>query len=190
MVYKIKPLELSLDFEDRIYELGDTINVEVELAPSSDVGVREARVDLICEERFVHSFVHKGPGRIQGMGMARMPQVTLQKTQERIERYVHSSAVFLNETRLRSGMPSTHSARLQIQPVPPQHAEEADALERDSSKSWSFKWRLVVSVDVVRGRNPTVQRAIKLRLPQAPIESSVGAKPRMSTPKKRTGGSP
>ena len=50
MVYKLKSLELGLDFEDRGYELGDTINVRVNLTPNGDVDVREARIDLVCEE--------------------------------------------------------------------------------------------------------------------------------------------
>ena len=51
MVYKFKPLELSLDFEDRDYELGDTVDVQVDLVPNGDVHVREARIDLVCEQR-------------------------------------------------------------------------------------------------------------------------------------------
>ena len=190
MVYKIKPLELSFDFEDRGYELGDTIDVAVELVPNGDVDVREARVDLICEERFLHSYAHTGPGRIKGTGWAGQAQVTNRGSKGRRETQVHSSIVFLNETQLRSGMPSKHSPRLRIETVPPQHAEEAQALQRDASKSWSFKWRLVASVDVARGLNPKVQRAVKVSLPKASIAGSVDAKPRMSTPKKRTGGSP
>ena len=50
MVYKLKPLELSLDFEDRDYELGETVDVQVTLTPNGPVDVREARVDLVCEE--------------------------------------------------------------------------------------------------------------------------------------------
>ncbi len=52
MVYKLKSLELGLDFEDRGYKLGDTINVRVNLTPNGDVDVdvREARIDLVCEE--------------------------------------------------------------------------------------------------------------------------------------------
>ena len=34
MVYKLKPLEFTFEFEDRIYELGDTIDIELSLAPN------------------------------------------------------------------------------------------------------------------------------------------------------------
>ena len=190
MVYKIKPLELSLNFEDRSYELGDAINVEVELAPNGDVDVREARVDLIYEERYVQA---PAPSSAQYAGWSGVPiqarSATLQPTKETKETYVHSSEVFMRDRRLAAGGAGTHGIRLRIQPVPPRHADEAVALDRDAASSWTFKWRLVVSVDIVRGRNPKVQKAVKVRLPQSPVGSSVGARPRMSTPKKRTGAS-
>ncbi len=42
MVYKLKPLELGLEFEDRDYELGDTINIQISLTPNGDVNLRGA----------------------------------------------------------------------------------------------------------------------------------------------------
>ena len=187
MVYKLRPLDLKLDFEDRDYELGDTINVKLELTTSGDVDVREGRVDLVCEERFLHSYVYTGPGQIQGMGMHGMPQVTHRMSRQQKERYVHSNVVFLNETRLGSGKRSTQSARLQIQTVPPRRLDEARGLQRNAQSSWTFKWTLVATIDVVRGRNPRAQRAVKITLPQAPVGAQVGAKPRLSTPKASTG---
>ena len=55
MVYKLKPLELGIDLEDREYELGDAINVQVTLTPNGDVRVRQARVDLVCKETYARS---------------------------------------------------------------------------------------------------------------------------------------
>ena len=55
MVYKLKPLELGLDFKDRVYELGDTIDVQVALTPNGDVDARGGRVDLVCEERYIQT---------------------------------------------------------------------------------------------------------------------------------------
>ena len=71
MVYKLKPLELTLEFEDRIYELGDTIDIELSLAPNGDVDVREGRVDLVCEEVYTSAETGikmgmGGSGSIQG----------------------------------------------------------------------------------------------------------------------------
>jgi hypothetical protein len=191
MVYKIKPLELSFDFEDRSYDLGDVIDIQVALAPNGEVTVRAARVDLICEERYVQA---PGPASAQYASWSGVPpqarSATLNPTKETKETYVHSSGEFLRDARLPAGVPSAHRIRLRIQPAPPKHADEAAALVRDAASSWTFKWRLVASVDIVRGRNPKLQRTVKVRLPQTTTDATVGARPRMSTPKKSTGGSP
>ena len=193
MVYRLKPLELSFDFEDRIYDLGDRINVQVTLTPNGGVDVREARVDLVCEEHYSR---HESGIRYGALGAAGIQGGQAIKTtdyvpasswvSQRTESYVHSSVVFLNDTTLRSSNPGTYDAVLQIQPLPPTHLDEASDLQRDSKSSWTFKWRLVTSVNIARGRDPKRQRTVKVRLPQARVEGSV-AQPKMSTPKKRTG---
>ena len=197
MVYKLTPLELSFDFEDRDHGLGDMIDIQVRLVPNGDVEVREARVDLVCEERYARheSGVVMGAGgaaSIQGGGKMRVTTDYVPASSwvsQRTESYVHSSVVFLKDAMLRSGAPSAHSARLQIQPLPPTHFDEARDLQRDAKSSWTFKWRLAASVNVVRGRDPKRQRKVKVKLPQAPVGGRVGAKPRMYTPKRRTGSS-
>ena len=73
MVYKLKPLELSFQFEDREYNLGDTVDIQVNLKPAGDVSVREARVDLVCEEVYSRNqrgvvIPAGGSGLIQGGG--------------------------------------------------------------------------------------------------------------------------
>ena len=187
MVYKLKPLELSFDFEDRLYELGDQINVRVTLTPSGDINVREARVDLVCEERYSRqeSGVRAGSLGAAGIQGGKLVSTTdyvpaSSWVSQRTESYVHSSVVFLNDVTLSSGRPGTYDATLQIQPTPPAHLEDAGELQRDSRSSWTFKWRVTASANIVRGRDPKRQRTVKLRLPQAHIE----AKPTMSTPKK------
>ena len=192
MVYKLKPLELSLDFADQSYELGDTIDVQVTLTPNGDQEVRGGRVDLVCEERYkqrgttfvpdTYSQASRAGGGISGS--------TRSVGTEREERVVHSTVSILEEGRLAGGAPSILAARLLVQPTPPPHFEDAKALQRDAQSSWTFKWTLVATVNVVRGRDPKVQRAVKVKLPQAAVGGRVGAKPRLSTPKRRTGSGP
>ena len=83
---------------------------------------------------------------------------------ERREKFVHSSVPFVTAAELKTGTPGRYTARLQILPAPPPHAEEAKALVRDASSSWSFHWTLVATVDVARGRDPRTQRKIKVTL--------------------------
>jgi hypothetical protein len=189
MVYKLNPLEISLDFEDRVYDLGDAINLEVTLTPNGDSNVRVGRVDLVCEERYSQTgttFVPDTYASSTGAGQGTSGSTRNVGT-ERKERVVHSTVKFLEPGRLAGGAPSVHTARLQVQPSPPPHFEESIALQKDAQNSWTFEWTLIATIDVVRGRNPSVGRAVRVNLPQGPVGGSVDAKPRMTTPKRRTG---
>ncbi len=193
MVYELKPLELSFQFEDREYNLGDTVDIQVNLKPAGDVSVREARVDLVCEEVYSRNqrgvvIPAGGSGLIQGGNSFKSTDYVPASSwvDQRAESYVHSSVVLLQDGTLRSGEPTAYSARLQIQPQPPTHLDEAMDLQRDAEASWSFKWTLVASVNVVRGRDQKRQRKVKVKLPLAPVEGRLSAKPRMSKPKART----
>ena len=193
MVYRLKPLEMSFEFENREYDLGDTIDIQVNLTPDGDIGVREARVNLVCEELYSRNkrgivIPAGGSGLIQGGNTFKSTDYVPASSwvDQRTESYVHSSIVFLKDVTLPSGKPSSHSARLQIQPQPPTHLDEARELQRDAEASWTFKWRLVASVNVVRGRDQKRQRKVKMKLPLAPAGGLAGARPRMSKPKART----
>ncbi len=204
MVYRLKPLELSLDFEDRTYKLGDTISVRVELVPNRNVDVREVRVDLMLDERFSHTSgssmempVYQSTPSIGGMsgmggGGSASRQIGTTKLsvdagKDRRTTRVHSSAAFLQDTRLTPGMPNVHDTRLEIDPTPPEHLDEAKALVSDAGSSWSFKWTLVATVDVVRGRNPKRQRVVKTALPELEERGQTPPRRRISRPKPPTG---
>jgi hypothetical protein len=51
MVYKLDPLDISLDFGRGPYRLGDTINATVTLTPYSNVKIREASLNLVAQVR-------------------------------------------------------------------------------------------------------------------------------------------
>ena len=189
MVYKLKPLELSLDFENRDYELGDTVNLQVSLTPNGDVDVREGRVDLVCEERYIQTGVTFVPDTYAPMARAGtvISGRTKHVAKERKERSVHSSVVFLKDTTLRSDEPGIYSASLRIETTTPRHFDEARDLQREAQSAWTFQWRLVATVNVVRGRNPKRTRTVKVKLPGAPVGQRGGTKPYKATPKKSTG---
>ncbi len=191
MVYKLKPLELGLEFEDRDYELGDTINIQVSLTPNGDVNLRGGRVDLVCEERYSQRGATLISARsiLATRSRSSVAPGTRNVATDRKERLVHSTVSLLEAGRLRGGAPTIRAARLLVQPTPPPHFEEAMALQGDAQSSWTFKWRLVASVNVARGRDQKRQRQVRVKLPLAPVEGRVGTKPRMSKPKRRTGSS-
>lgn len=161
MLHRLKPLDIELEIDDGPYRLGDTINVTVALEPHGDVDVREGRLDLVCEERYTETYSVMVP--VRGPD-ARHAGGTRQGVKERKESYVHSSVVFLEDTRLRSGRTARHSIALRIEPVPPTHLDEAKALVRDASSAWTFKWTVVASFNVARGRDSKRQRRVAVTL--------------------------
>ena len=190
MLYKLHPLEVKLDFEDRVYKLGETIDVHVELIPSGDVEVREARIDLVCEQLYSRSDTavvmgYTESGSIRGGNIHtstdRIPARSQVKQQS--ESYVHSSVVILKDSTLHSDNPNNHRVKMRIELIPPKRFSDA----MDGGGTWSFIWRLRASIDVVRGRNVERYYQVRIGLPESSSASDVSDKPKMSTPKKPTG---
>ena len=149
---RLRPLDLKLFFEDRPYKLGETIDITTELDARGDVEVREGRVDLVCEERWTEVYTVMVSGGRQPRGAYQMlPTVPKQVSKKHVETYVHSSVVFLQDTRLDSTTRGSYRARLEIEPESLPHAAEA-----------TVKWTLVATIDVARGRDIKTRRAVEV----------------------------
>ena len=46
MLYRMRPLQMSLEFERQVYTLGDTIDVTVEMRPRGNIQVRVGQDDV------------------------------------------------------------------------------------------------------------------------------------------------
>lgn len=164
MLNRILPVDMDLEFELRVYTLGETIDAVVEIRPSANVQVRTGRLDLVCEEHYTQrgvSFVpdfYASNTQISGQ--------TRHVAQDRKERFVHSTVRFMEETRLPSGATTSRRVSLVVGTATPPHFEESLALERDSSSAWTFKWTLLATVDIARGRDAQVEREVTITLPK------------------------
>ena len=155
MVTRLFPLNVKVSFEERSYNLGETINLTVELSARRDMEVREARVDLVGEESWtVRSTVMVPVSRPAGghlaRGAVRAPRIPKQVHKEYRETFVHGSVVFLRDTRLASGTTGSYNATLLIEPEPPPHARDG-----------KVGWRLKTTVDVAGARDITARRLLK-----------------------------
>ena len=165
MLHRLDPLDLDLDFDDRSYRLGETIDVRVEMTAKGRIAIRKAGVELVCDQKFAETYTVSGPGLYSNPGVAApRPDISSQVGDERIESYVHSRKAFLSDVTLESGESRSLDVRLPIDPYPPRRLDDARALEDDAARSWSFGWRLVVSVDVAGGRDASVERDVKVRV--------------------------
>ena len=160
MLSRLFPLGVKVSFEDRVYKLGETIDLTVELSPKRDMEVREGRVDLVCEESYQETFTvtgnkphAAGDPRPAGHVEAPLPSMvdTRQVTERRRESYVHSSVVFLEDTRLASGRTGSYNAKIEIEPEPPPHAGQG-----------KVRWRLVTTTDVAGARDIKARRLVKV----------------------------
>lgn len=159
MISRLVPLDVQIRFEDRLYELGETMDLLVDLDAKSDVEVREGRIDLVCEERYREVYTVMVPaGRpsqnmaVSMTGATHVPaRIPKQVTKDHRETYVHSSVDFIANTRLTTGTNDTYKVELDIDSEPPPHATQA-----------KLKWTLVASIDVARARD--IRRRYKLRV--------------------------
>ena len=163
MVTRLRPLEVSMSFEDRSYKLGETIDITLELSARRDVMVNEGRVDIICQENYQQTFtvpVTK-PAAPDSRGQG-SPAITItgskQVTQNRSESYSHGCNVFVSEARLRSGASSRHSVRLKTSQEPPLHMSDPTVTKLE------VKWTLVATFDVAQARDVTERQPVRIAL--------------------------
>jgi hypothetical protein len=161
-ISRLRPLDVKLLFDDRPYKLGETMSVTLELSARREIEVREARVDLVCEEHYTESYTVNVPigqradtGAPAGMSGVYIPASVSKEVHKDIkESYVHSSVVFLTDSWLRSGAVDRHSIRLEIEQEPPLHVSTA-----------IVKWRLELVVDVARARDIKTRHKVNVALP-------------------------
>ena len=163
---RLRPLDVRFLFDDRPYRLGETLDIVVELSARGEIEVREARLDLVCEENYIESYNVMVPdiktGRAMGglyggssiaAGYTPTPMIPKLVNKEHRETYVHSSVVFLTDSMLSSGATDQYDIRLGIEPEPPSHVSIA-----------TVKWRLEVVVDVARARDVKAWHKVKVVL--------------------------
>lgn len=156
----LRPLDVTVTFEDRTYKLGESIQVAVELSARDSVQVREGILSLICDERWVDMWTvqvsaHRW-GRVSDSGISRgLPQATITKRGSQVnhERFYPSSARLLGNERLSPDTPYRYDARLDIPLKGPPHAYDA-----------TVTWQLVATFDVARARDVTESRTVTVTL--------------------------
>ena len=162
MVIRLRPLDVTLTFEDRSYKLGETISCEVELVAKADIYVREARIDLVCQAHWAETYTVIVPAVMPSRGGAMVgatgstyipPKIPKQVSKDHKESYIHSSVVFLQDAQLQSAGRNTYQAKLEIQPETPDNAEKG-----------TVSWSLVAAIDVARARDINKKQKVRVTL--------------------------
>lgn len=157
---RLYPLDMRLTFDNRPYALGDTIHVLVELTPRRDTAVREARLDLVCEEDFILSYTVMSPGRPSmtshrnpGEVFISPPLLRRRVKKEEKDTFVHSSVPILDSATLQRDAAVQIEADLQISAQTPPRVSVA-----------KIEWRLEGFVDVAMARDVRVRYGVQIDL--------------------------
>ena len=148
MVSRLRPLDLAISFRQQTYRLGEPIDLTVELTPRRDCDVREARIDLMVEEQWTERSTVSFEKPVVQTGLRGEVRVigttteTREIVRENKEKYAHSSAAFLEATRLDAGRSMLYRVKLQIQSEPPARANDA-----------KVRWWLQTVIDVAGARD-------------------------------------
>ena len=132
---RIRPVEVELFFDDRPYELGETVEITVSLNPQGVYEIRAGRVDLVCEESWTET-------------------ATIQR--ELRARNVHCSTLVTPDTRNQS-IPGKHRVRLSIRRRPPIHFGKG-------LSEYAVTWKLVASVHTAHMSEIAAERAMNVTL--------------------------
>ena len=162
MVFRLRPLDVILNFEDRSYKLGETISCNVELDARADVDVREGRIDLVCQVHWAETYTVMVPaarpsrsGAVVGLTGSTYipPSVPKVVSKDHKESYIHSSVVFLQDAQLQSTSRKTYQAKLEIQPETPDNADKG-----------TVSWSVVAAIDIARARDINKKQKVRVTL--------------------------
>ena len=151
----LSPVNIIMEFSDRPYTLGESINLAIELRARRDLQLAEGRLDLVCEERYAETYTRSAePPPTAGLitkGDKAIPldKVSKQVVKEFVESYVHSGAVFLEDESLAGGTSKRYEVGLNVQSEIPPHASGG-----------TLAWTLVALVTTDRGRKITETRQV------------------------------
>jgi len=161
MVSRLNPLDITIDFADKVYRLGEEIPVDLELVPRRDTVIREARIDLVC----TMSFSEIGrPVPTRRYSPSVVPNVSSgyrtapsEEPVEVKETDVYRGEPFLIGRRLRSI--SKFTERVVVN-VPAELPEEAGGTS--SRTAAKLDWTLIVNVNVSGARDVTASVPIRI----------------------------
>ncbi len=168
MVFNLDPLDIDLDFEQRKYRLGDTIEATVTFIPSGNIEVRGASLSLMGQVRRTKIT----PGRALDFGDAqrdtglvmRVPTEDLSNQTVSTEEF-YTTGIVLGRS-WRKDEVSRYDVALRLDPKLSKLqslAREAKDLRRDANRGISIEsWWLEARADVVLGPDAIARREIQV----------------------------
>lgn len=155
MVSRLRPVDIAISFDDRTYQLGETIRVDVEVTPRADVTVREGHIELVCLARFTevgrrqqYTGIARGDTGIHVIEPYGTDQTSGSRESEHTETY--RGPTFIYGRDLSEGVPSKRTLRFDIPAELPENV-----LGYGPRTRAKMEWSIVVSMDVAGARDVT-----------------------------------
>lgn len=135
-------MKVVFRFEDRMYNFGESITLIVDIEFRRDVVLREACIELVCDERHVESYagveVLEPPAglispRRKGPPVMVVPRRHVAETRNM---YVHSGTVFIEDKQMEQGTRFQCKVDLEIERKPLSGIVDSDV-----------RWTLVTKMD-------------------------------------------
>ncbi len=176
-MYPFKSLDIVVEFEDRVYTLGEEIELSITLAAKRGTKVRGLVAELVCEERWSHlAFVNERTASERsttssefiGYVVDRVTDVKplydddknskpehgrwaeIDSDDDRQQRYVLGATHFGRDTVVAAGK-TTLSHKIRLPAEPPPHGGKA-----------RVQWTLRVRADVAWGPNAKAELVVRV----------------------------
>ena len=157
MISRLRPIDVSVSFDDRDYKLGESIDATIDMKPNRDCLVREGRVDIVLEERWTEEYTFSDEQPIisatadSGAGQAGTETITKEVKKKHRETSIYGMVTFLQDEELTSGREVTRKVRVNIKPDRPAHAREG-----------ATSWWLQTVIDVAGARDVKPRHKVKI----------------------------
>lgn len=164
MVSRLKPVDIAISFDDRTYQLGETIRVDVEVTPRVDVTIREGRIELICLARFTevgrrqqYTGIVRGDTGIPMSEPFGSDLTGGSREAEHTETY--SGPTFIYGRELSEGVPSKRTLRFDIPAELPENV-----LGYGPRTRAKMEWTIAVTIDVAGARDVSESAPVNISL--------------------------
>lgn len=99
------PIGVKLELKKKSFQLGDEIEFDICLIPHSNLNLKQVRIDLECEERYVESYTRQTQIRYKTGILKRteaelIDTITEHPTRELREAFIHSTTALLKNRKL------------------------------------------------------------------------------------------
>ena len=158
MIARLRPIDLTVNFEDRIYRLGETVSLSVVIKPIRNATITDCKIQLLYEEQWEEFFFVSVPRFPSSPRSGREssftgPPISKHVVERHREEIVHTTICFLQNTELSEEKLEMYPLQFPIGPI---HAGRPIAQ--------TIRWHFAISVSMLGYHSVWINLPIKIDL--------------------------